>query len=118
MKNASISVSRVAATILIVICHIVKYYTFIPGSSLLGQVFNVGVPMFVIISGYLYGEKRDSKWTKEKVKTFMFDRWMRVSFPCQIWAVILFICTLSYLPHTIITLLNLQGGGGLSPVII
>lgn len=52
-----ISISRVLATLMIVTCHIIGYFTFIPGHMHLGQFFNVGVPMFICISGYLYGLK-------------------------------------------------------------
>jgi peptidoglycan/LPS O-acetylase OafA/YrhL len=56
-KNNSIQIARIVAMIFIVLCHIVKYYTFIPGSQWLNVVLNVGVYMFLIISGYLYGQK-------------------------------------------------------------
>jgi len=50
-----VSSARVLATVFILLCHVVKFYTIIPGHMELGQLFNVGVPMFIIISGYLYG---------------------------------------------------------------
>ena len=55
----SIKLVSVIATLFILVCHVVSYYYFIPGSGQLGQFFNVGVPMFIIISGYLYGLKSD-----------------------------------------------------------
>lgn len=57
VKSVSLSISRVVATLGIVICHIISYYTIIPGHDILGHFFNVGVPMFIIISGFLYGKK-------------------------------------------------------------
>ena len=57
--------------VLIVICHTVKYYTFIPGHSKLNQVFNVGVYVFLLISGFLYGGKEIreyGKWLLGRVK--------------------------------------------------
>lgn len=52
-ESEAISVIRVAAMVMIVLCH----YTQAIGYSVLGQVFNVGVPIFFIISGFLYGQK-------------------------------------------------------------
>ena len=39
---------------LIVLCHYVSWF---PRISWTGQFFNVGVPLFFIISGFLYGSK-------------------------------------------------------------
>lgn len=49
--NWSISVSRITATILILMCHLCAKI----GLGWLGNIFDVGVPMFLIISGFLYG---------------------------------------------------------------
>jgi peptidoglycan/LPS O-acetylase OafA/YrhL len=43
--------------LMIVLCHIIGYYTFIPGHGFLNEVFNVGVYTFLAISGWLYGTK-------------------------------------------------------------
>lgn len=45
---------RGIAMIFIVICHYVSWF---PQFSAAGQIFNVGVPIFFLISGYLYGQK-------------------------------------------------------------
>ena len=58
LRNSSVVVLRVLGMMLIILCHIIAYYTFVPGSDLLSQVFNVGVQVFLLISGYLYGEKQ------------------------------------------------------------
>ena len=114
----SIKLARVVATIFILICHVIKYYTFVPGSAQLGQFFNVGVPMFLIISGYLYGIKanlRDNKVTKE-LRSFFVGRIIRVALPCQIWAIVLFVVTLFAYPlNTLVTVLNMQGLGWILP---
>ena len=114
-KNATITTTRVIATILILICHVIKYYTFIPGHNQLGQFFNVGVPIFIIISGYLYG----GKYASEKfggnagqldLRLFIRDRYLRVAFPSQIWALVILLVTGgTYLINTFMVLLNLQG---------
>ena len=56
-RNCSIVCLRVVSTLLIVLCHIIKYYTFIPGSAHFNQFLDVGVQVFLLISGYLYGGK-------------------------------------------------------------
>lgn len=57
-KNPVISLSRVIGMLFILICHTIKYYSFIPGHGILGNFFNCGVYIFLIISGYLYGGKK------------------------------------------------------------
>lgn len=56
-RNPAISLCRVFSMFLIILCHIVHLYTFIPGSQFLKEVLNVGVYTFLAISGYLYGQK-------------------------------------------------------------
>lgn len=63
-RDPVISISRVLGMIFIVICHIIKYYTFISGSEFLGQFFNCGVHMFLFISGYLYGMRKITNFKK------------------------------------------------------
>lgn len=52
-RDYSISVARLVATICIILCHMQQYY----GSELCWW-FNVGVQMFLFISGYLYANKK------------------------------------------------------------
>lgn len=106
-----ISIARVVATLSIVICHIVKYYTFIPWHMQLGQFFNVGVPMFICISGYLYGLKSVSGGGNlDDWKGFMWKRYLKVSLPVQLFSLILlFGFGIEELWHTLILILNLQG---------
>lgn len=64
--------SRIVGMIFIVICHIINYYTMIPGYTILGHFFNSGVPLFLFISGYLYGGKTIKKfgpWYARRIKT-------------------------------------------------
>ena len=51
-KNASISLIRMVAMSFIIICHIFQTY-----GNELAWWFNVGVQIFLIISGYLYCSK-------------------------------------------------------------
>lgn len=108
-RNAGISNCRIIATLFIVICHIVGFLTFIPGNQALGQFFNVGVYMFIIISGLLYGHKEISD-----IKSFLKKRMLRVYIPCFIWAVFVLTATLFAEPiETLYVLLNIQGASWL-----
>lgn len=71
-KNYSISICRIISMFMIVLCHIIEFYDFIPGSSFLGNFFNCAVYTFLGISGYLYGKKEInnfSKWFKSRLVT-------------------------------------------------
>ena len=61
-RNSAISLCRVCSMVMIVLCHIIDYYTFIPGHQQLPQILNVGVYTFLGISGFLYGGKTISDW--------------------------------------------------------
>lgn len=115
MKIISLSISRVVATLGIVLCHILCYYTFIPGHSILGHFFNVGVPMFIIISGYLYGGRPAG--LGGGTLRFYLARLLKVSLPIQIYAIaLLIVLGFSELKHTTVTLVNLQGLNSIYPV--
>lgn len=53
-ESIIIGTIRSVAMLFIVICH---YSSWFPGFDAVGQLFNVGVPIFFMISGYLYGHK-------------------------------------------------------------
>ena len=53
MHDSSISLIRLISLILIVLCHVFQYYNFF-----LAWWFNVGVQIFLTISGYLFGQKK------------------------------------------------------------
>ena len=66
-ESQIISVTRTVATISIVLCHLVSWF---PKIKFLGQLLNVGVPVFFIISGYLYGHKEIKNvlpWYKKQI---------------------------------------------------
>ena len=52
-KDYAISIVRLIATTLIVLCHIERYF-----GHPLTQWLNVGVQIFLCMSGYLYGQKK------------------------------------------------------------
>lgn len=62
MKDYKLSLIRLIATILIINCHLLEYIGFnLNYGQVIGIVGNymaVGVPIFFILSGYLYGNKK------------------------------------------------------------
>lgn len=108
-RNNAIQITRIVAMISIILCHIIKYYTFIPGSQFLNVVFNVGVQVFLVISGFLYGQKEISGF-----KLFIVKRIDRIYLPVIIVVIpVLIIYRILRLEITPVTmcayLLNLQG---------
>lgn len=73
-RNPAISLCRVFSMFLIILCHIIHLYTFIPGSQFLKEVLNVGVYTFLAISGYLYGQKEVThfrRWLMQRAEKIM-----------------------------------------------
>lgn len=83
-KDVAISCVRVYAMLFILVCHIIRYYTWIPGAEWLGNFFDIGVPVFLVISGYLYGRKMITDFW-----AFWRRRYMKICFPVVVWALIL-----------------------------
>ena len=105
-KDKSISVCRAISTLFILICHTIQYYTFIPGSAFLGQFFNVGVYVFIIISGFLYGKRKDKVID---CKSFFISRYLKIALPVLIWEVCIIWFDDSSIYNFISVLLNVQG---------
>lgn len=105
-RDYSISLIRVFAMFFIVFCHVATQF----GQDALGQFFNVGIYIFFMISGYLYGDK-----TVKTPGYWLYKRYIRLEIPALIWFVMLLIFNylrgLNYpeLHHFIFLLLNLQG---------
>lgn len=104
MKITKISVVRIVGMFLIFATHLfLGFY----GSSL-GYFFNVGVPLFFIISGYLYGKKE----IKEPLNWY-FRRFVKICIPMYIFVLLVWLyCFIRYeakFPYRYI--LNLQGLG-------
>ena len=102
----SISFTRICAMFFIIICHLGSHF----GSVFVGQLFNVGVPIFYLISGYLYGN------TKIKnVRTWLCKRLIRLYIPLLVWGMCIFSIriirgnALPSLKENIFFLLNLHG---------
>ncbi len=78
-KKTYISLARILGMFIIVLCHIVPLYDFIPANIALGQFFGCGVQLFIFISGYLYGNKIVNDFKK-----WYFTRFLTVSLPAII----------------------------------
>ena len=114
-RNSAISCCRVVSMLMIVLCHVIAKYTFIPGHTFLGQVLNVGVYTFLSISGFLYGSR-----TIPNVFTWLGKRFIAVVFPSWIMAVCVilweFLVGNHISPFTIaVYLLGAQGLGFVFP---
>ena len=110
-RSSAIVCCRTASMLMIVLCHIICYYPFIPGYNYLGDILDSGVYSFLAISGYLYGRKSISS----------FDHWFRRRYlTVALPATLLFLAVLTaefcvgnhHSPIIILAyLLNLQGLG-------
>ena len=74
--NYSIRLARVFGMFSIVFCHIFSLI----GISAVSQILNVGIFIFLFISGYLYSEK-----TIERGKRWMIERWKKLYIPILFW---------------------------------
>ena len=80
-KNVNISIVRIVSMFMILICHFCNEMGNKLG-SVLGQTFNVGVFIFIIISGYLFGKKNIDKpanWIIKRIKKIMIPVWIWVA---------------------------------------
>ena len=81
-KNFAIQIIRVLAMLFIVICHLCNESKNSMISSL-GQFFNIGVFIFIFISGFLYGNKNidnNSKWLFNRLKRIMIPIYIFILF--------------------------------------
>lgn len=111
IKNPVVSFARVFAMFLIIMCHICTWQGFIAA----GQLFNVGVELFLLISGVLHAKASNDSFAK-----FIKKKWCRICIPLYI--VVLIYCILSLFTNNNITItkvllyvLNLQGIGFIFP---
>ena len=109
VKRSFISYLRVFAMILILLCHIVQEYDNLY-IQMTAQIFNVGVFIFIIISGYLYGCKE----IKEKSILWLVKRSKRILIPLYVFMFYLLIINLIQSNNIQITnwlayIFNIQG---------
>lgn len=85
----SITFLRIFAMILILLCHIVQEYDNLY-IQMTAQIFNVGVTVFIVISGYLYGNKE----INEKYILWLIKRAKRILIPLYVFMFYLLIVNL------------------------
>lgn len=83
-KDFTIQITRIIAMFMIILCHLVqevnnKYI------QLTAQFFNVGVFIFIFISGYLYGNKNI-----DNCKTWFKNRFIKIMIPVYIFMICIF----------------------------
>lgn len=88
LDKKSITYLRVLATIFIICCHLVHIFdnSIIKASAMF---FNVGVYLFLIISGYLYGKKNITH--NGDYKTWIILRAKRILIPMYVFMTFLFV---------------------------
>ena len=84
-KNNGISLCRSVAMIMIIICHFGTAY----GHASIGQFFQSGVQVFLLISGLLYGSKEIIS-----CKKWLIGRWKRVCVPCYLHLAVIIVLSL------------------------
>lgn len=90
-KVVSIQVTRIVAMLFIIICHLCNYSNNI-FINYLAQFFNVGVFVFLFLSGYLHANKKIDKFI-----TWIFIKIKKIFLPSLIFSlVIMFLNSLFY----------------------
>ena len=77
-ESNAISIVRVLAMFSIVICHFFQAY-----DNWLAFRFNIGVQIFFVLSGYLYGHKEVDKWIP-----WFIGRFKKLYIPCFLYCLI------------------------------
>ena len=76
--SMAVSVSRVAAMSMIIVCHLGSA----TGYSAIGQLFSTGTQVFLFISGYLYSTSEINS-----TKVWLWGRFVRICIPCYLFIV-------------------------------
>lgn len=82
-KNVNIQLIRIISMFFILFCHFCNEMHNKYG-NILGQFFNVGVFIFLFISGYLFGKKEI-----KNIKEWYIKRFCRIFIPVWIWTIII-----------------------------
>lgn len=116
-RDYTISFLRVFSMFMIIICHTVKNYSFIPESEKLSPFFALGVEIFLLISGFLYGTKEIVNYKKWFIKSY-FKIWLPAFAVSLFWFVIIKIFKYYDVPNLtiLVYLFNIQGLGWIHPI--
>ncbi|MGN0571585.1 MAG: acyltransferase family protein [Candidatus Fimenecus sp.] len=109
-KDATVSILRVLAMLMIVLCHTIEMYP-IPYAREIGPLLALGVEVFLLISGYLYGMKTIQN-TKQWLLRSYLKIWLPMFFVAVMWFFIFGITKYQANPWCVfIYLFDLQGLG-------
>lgn len=110
-ESIALSWIRVVAMICIVTCHVLQFY-----ENRFAWILNLGVQIFLVMSGFLYGHKQITNW-----KSWACHRILKVYFPFIVFVIIMlplyehFTLIEVNIKNFVVYLLNLQGLlGGIS----
>ena len=92
-KDYTISFIRLLAMFLIITCHLFQYY-----DNGLYKVFNIGVQIFLVISGYLYGAKK-----REPVFPFIGKQFRKILVPYWVFLTFATLMYLAFFPEFLST---------------
>lgn len=81
-RDVSIQLIRIVAMFMIIVDHILNYTDF-QYASVIVQITNSGVLIFLFISGYLFGQKDINNWKK-----WFLNRALRICIPVWIFTII------------------------------
>ena len=81
-RNVSIQLIRITAMLMIVMDHLFAHMVF-PYKSVIVQITNSGVLIFLLISGYLFGQKEITNW-----KEWFINRLLKICIPIWVFMVI------------------------------
>jgi len=93
-RNTAVDIVRITATVMIVLAHVVapvyERPDFVGGTAWLISLITItvsrlGVPMFLLISGYLLVMKERS------IPENLIHTWKRILFPCLFWSLVTYI---------------------------
>lgn len=100
-KSTAISLVRIIATISIVLCHYLQAY-----HDKWAWVLNVGVQVFLVLSGYLYGHKEVTHWGK-----WFFNRFLKLYVPLYVFSTVVLLI-IKYCTTTPVGFMNFIKTGG------
>ena len=102
-RNSAVAFARIAAMLLIMICHTYNKW-------IIGTLTTVGISVFLLISGYLYGTRDISD-----PFTFLKKRYMTITFPAVVFVLAMAVYYWFHarndliIPMVILFIFNLQG---------
>ena len=92
-KDYNLSMIRFIALMMVIFCHIFEVIGFAYGYSkkvgIFGNFLAVGVDLFLMLSGYLYGCKKDTFQSGKERIQFILKNWKKVLIDYYIYAILI-----------------------------